>query len=251
MAWTCSGATHAELLDRLIVARLLRTASVKEAFRRVDRAWFLPPAARGHAYVDAPQPIGHRVTISAPHMHAMMAELLAEHAVPGARVLDVGSGSGYLVAVLASMVAPSGVVVGVEHIPALAESSAAAVKRHLPDLARLVRIVCADGRLGAPPLAGASAASAARGQVEQAASESALPLCFDAIHVGAAAPNIPDDLIAQLAPGGRMVIPVGPDGGVQELLVVDKSRGPQPTVTVTSEGGVRFVPLTSAAKQLG
>ncbi|CAI5524719.1 unnamed protein product [Closterium sp. Naga37s-1] len=80
------------------------------------------------AYEDSPQPIGFNVTISAPHMHGYCLAFLENHLQPGNRVLDVGSGSGYLTAVMALLVGPTGRAVGVEHIPELVERSRAAVK---------------------------------------------------------------------------------------------------------------------------
>ncbi|KAJ8501139.1 hypothetical protein OPV22_011691 [Ensete ventricosum] len=178
------------------------------------------------AYVDSPVPIGYNATISAPHMHATCLELLEEHLQPGMHALDVGSGTGYLTACFAIMVGPQGCAVGVEHIPELVASSINSIKRSaassMLDEGSL-SVHAADGRKGWPELAP-----------------------YDAIHVGAASPDIPRSLLAQLKPGGRMVIPVG--NFFQDLKVVDKND--DGSVRVRSEASVRFVPLTSRAAQL-
>jgi protein-L-isoaspartate(D-aspartate) O-methyltransferase len=101
-------------LDSLVAA---------SALTALDRANFVPPAAVDHAYQDTPLCIGHGATISAPHMHAMCLELLDAQLQPGAHVLDVGSGSGYLTAAMAVLVGETGVVVGIEHVPQLTEWS--------------------------------------------------------------------------------------------------------------------------------
>jgi protein-L-isoaspartate(D-aspartate) O-methyltransferase len=83
---------------------ILKTPRVAEAFAAVDRGFFTQPSS--DAYLDAPQPIGYGATISAPHMHAHVLEYLSDKLIPSAKVLDVGSGSGYLVAVMALLVLP-------------------------------------------------------------------------------------------------------------------------------------------------
>lgn len=171
------------------------------------------------AYNDAPQVIGYRATISAPHMHSYCLSLLADHAKPGASVLDVGSGSGYLTAVFGLMVGETGRVVGVEHIPELVERSIAAIKKtpagSLMDHGKIV-VRVADGKLG-----------------------NAEGAPYDCIHVGAAAAELPEALVQQLKPGGRMVIPVGTDN--QNLVIIDKL--PDGTVEKTRKMVVRYVPL--------
>jgi protein-L-isoaspartate(D-aspartate) O-methyltransferase len=178
---------------------------------------------------DSPIPIGHGQTCSAPHMHAACLELLEDRLVPGARVLDVGSGSGFLAAAMAVMVSPGGTVLGVDKHAALVERSRGAVAAALPpDVAAAVTLetsnVLAPGALdGLPP--------------------------FDVIHVGAAAASLPDSLVAALAPSGRLVIPVGPDvtspfsSAGQVLKCVDKSADGR-TVSEADLMDVRYVPLT-------
>ncbi|PAV60071.1 hypothetical protein WR25_19557 [Diploscapter pachys] len=185
----------------------------------VDRGDFAPP----DPYEDSPKRIGYNTTISAPHMHATALEYLKNHLVEGAHALDVGSGSGYLAVCMAKMVGRTGKVIGVDHIPQLIELGINNTKKHHADMLDSGRL--SDGRLGYKT-----------GRQ------------YNAIHVGAAAEEIPDALIEQLAEGGRMMIPVGPDKGDQVFLQVDKINGQVHKKVIH---GVRYVPLTSKAKQLG
>ncbi|KAG0578065.1 hypothetical protein M758_5G196400 [Ceratodon purpureus] len=184
---------------------------------QVDRKFFVPIAK--NAYKDVAQVIGYGATISAPHMHSYCLSLLADHTKPGASVLDIGSGSGYLTAVFGLMVGETGRTVGVERIPELVKRSIDAIKQtpagHLMDKGRIV-VHVADGKLG---------------------NEEGAP--YDCIHVGAAAAELPEALVQQLKPGGRMVIPVGTDN--QDLVIIDKLL--DGTVKKTIEIGVRYVPL--------
>ncbi|KAL8118426.1 protein-L-isoaspartate O-methyltransferase 1-like [Apium graveolens] len=204
---------------------VISSQKVVEVMQTIDRALFVPNGAS--AYDDSPMGIGYNVTISAPHMHATCLQLLEEHLKPGMHALDVGSGTGYLTACFAVMVGPQGRAVGVEHIPELVSSSIENIQKsnaapYLKEGSLSVHV--ADGRLGWPEHAP-----------------------YDAIHVGAAAPEIPASLIEQLKPGGRLVIPVG--NLFQELQVIDKNM--DGTITVRSETSVRYVPLTSREAQLG
>ena len=191
---------------------------------QVDRAHYSPSLP----YFDSPQSIGFGATISAPHMHAGAAESLLPVLGPNARVLDVGSGSGYLTHVLANLVGPNGTVIGIDHISGLislaqANMEKSAEGRELLESGR-VKFVKADGRLGYPP-----------GEP------------YDAIHVGAAASTLHDDLVKQLKAPGRMFIPVDNEGGYgQSIWVVDKKE--DGTVQKKREYGVSYVPLTDAPK---
>ncbi|KAK4479384.1 hypothetical protein RD792_014896 [Penstemon davidsonii] len=214
---------------------VIKSKKVAEVMETIDRALFVPEGTP--PYDDSPMQIGYNATISAPHMHATCLELLEDYLKPGMHALDVGSdsanlkiallvGTGYLTACFAVMVGPQGHAVGVEHIPELAESSIKNIEKSAA--APLLKegslsIHVGDGRQGWPEFAP-----------------------YDCIHVGAAAPEIPPALVEQLKPGGRLVIPVG--NLFQDLQVVDKNM--DGTLSVRSETGVRYVPLTSREAQL-
>ncbi|KAJ8099933.1 protein-L-isoaspartate O-methyltransferase [Lipomyces tetrasporus] len=187
MAWRCSAATNAGLVDNLVTANILSTPRIIAAMKATDRAHYSPR----RPYDDCPQSLGFGATISAPHMHAHALESLAPMLKPGASVLDIGSGSGYLVAVFSRLVRPGGKVIGVEHIKELNE---AAEKRFVADEGTVAKEILqkgevvfktSDGRRGCP------------GEM------------FDVIHVGAAVPVVPDALLEQLKAPGKMFIPVG------------------------------------------
>lgn len=199
---------------------LLHSERVKEAMKATDRANYVRNGR--DAYVDSPQPIGHGATISAPHMHAHAAEALESFLYPGARALDVGSGSGVLCAVMARLVGADGRVIGVDHVKELVDWSRDNVQRDGLTEPQ-VKLVCADGRKGWPE--GAP---------------------FDAIHVGAAAPELAEELVKQLKAPGRMFIPVGTDS--QEIVQVDKDK--EGIVSKKSLFGVMYVPLTELESQL-
>lgn len=182
---------------------------VVEAMSRVPRELFVPEELRPMAYEDRPLPIGHGQTISAPHMVAMMCDLLELQ--EGMKVLEVGGGCGYHAAVMAELVGPSGHVYSVERIPELVEMA----RRNLERAGyRNVSMILGDGTLG---------------YSEQAP--------YDRISVAASAPDIPEPLKEQLRPGGRMVIPVGSYS--QDLLIVTKNH----EIRVERAMGVIFVPL--------
>ncbi|KAI3965493.1 hypothetical protein MKW92_034736 [Papaver armeniacum] len=203
---------------------VIRSPKVAEVIENIDRGFFVPDG--NAAYADSPMPIGFNATISAPHMHATCLELLTDNLLPGMRALDIGSGSGYLVACFASMVGPQGRAVGIEHIPELVSASVENIQKSaaspLLELGSL-SVHVGDGRNGWPEFAP-----------------------YDAIHVGAAAREIAKQLIDQLKPGGRLVIPVG--NIFQDLKVIDKNQ--DGSITVHDETAVRYVPLTSKDAQL-
>lgn len=175
-------------------------------------------------YEDSPQPIGHQATISAPHMHANACESLLQNLQPGARVLDIGSGSGYLTAVLAKLVGPSGSVIGVDHIQPLVTLAETNMRksedgRQMLDSGQ-VKFVKADGR---------------KGWKEGAP--------YDAIHVGAAAAEHHAELTEQLKAPGRLFVPVS-EGWMQHIFVIDKKE--DGSVERKKLYGVQYVPLTDA-----
>ncbi|GLC38913.1 hypothetical protein PLESTB_000460900 [Pleodorina starrii] len=221
------------LLTKLIDRGTLRTPAVAQTMAAVDRGLFVPEilASTRRAYEDQPLPIGYGQTISAPHMHATALELLSAQLQPGARVLDVGSGSGYLTACFGLMVSPGGKVLGVEVVPELALRS----KRSL--------------RQVVPPLMDDGTIRIEAGNVLSGLLQTEAP--FDAIHVGAAAEQLPPDLVAKLAPGGRMVVPVGPHYATQVLTVVDKLAGPQAGAAAGHRGLAPHGPGEAAAPAAG
>eukprot|EP00094_Tigriopus_californicus_P006734 TCALIF_06485-PA protein Name:"Similar to Pcmt1 Protein-L-isoaspartate(D-aspartate) O-methyltransferase (Rattus norvegicus)" AED:0.31 eAED:0.31 QI:0/0.25/0.2/0.6/0.75/0.8/5/0/208 len=201
---------------------VITSEPVAEAMLQVDRADFCGQSP----YADSPQSISHNATISAPHMHAYVLELLQDQLRPGSRALDVGSGSGYLTACMAKMVGDNGTVVGIDHIHELVSFGTKNIgKSHSYELEKgTIKLIVGDGRKGFP-------------------SEGP----YNAIHVGAAAECIPPKLIEQLANGGRMVLPVGPRNDDQYLEQVDKSQDGK--ITKKTLMGVRYVPLTDKEKQ--
>lgn len=186
------------------------SAKVLQAMARVPRHEFVPEDRRHLAYENRPLPIGYGQTISQPYIVAVMTDLL--NIKPGDRVLEVGTGSGYQAAVLASL---SARVYTLEIIPELAASARTALAR---TGAENVTVVTGDGYYGLP---------------DQAP--------FDAVIVTAAASHIPPPLVEQLASSGRMVIPVGGAFMTQELLLVTKGPG---GLDIRSVLPVAFVPLT-------
>lgn len=181
---------------------------IEAAFAAVDRADFLPEPARGQADSDWPIAIGYGQTNSQPRTVADMLRLL--DAAPGQHVLDVGAGSGWTTALLAHLVGPDGSVVGVELVPELAESG----ERNL----RCTPLRWAAIRPATPGVLGVP---------DEAP--------YDRILVSAAARELPQALVDQLADGGRMVLPVRD----AMTLVVRTNDG----VVTTAHGRYRFVPL--------
>lgn len=168
-----------QMVRTQIVARGLRDERVLTAMCTVPRHLFVPPGQQALAYEDRPLPIGEGQTISQPFMVAVMTAALAPR--PEARVLEVGTGSGYQAAVLAQLARD---VVSIErHAPLADRARAALAATGISN----VRVVVGDGSGGLPAEAP-----------------------FDGILVTAGAPNVPDVLLEQLADGGRLVIPVGP-----------------------------------------
>lgn len=222
------GYSNDELVSNLVRDGVLKLKAVEAVMRRIDRRQFTRGIGAGGligreaspevAYRDAPVAIADGATISAPHMHARCLEILAGKIGPSSKALDVGSGSGYLTLAL-SMLSTDVSAHGIERdqeLVDLARTNVAAVDPSTLD--RTVYFHKGDGWAGLPHVAP-----------------------FDVIHVGAAAHSVPKALLEQLAPGGRMLIPVGKPDQPQQLVQVDKRTDGQ--VDVTTLFGVRYVEL--------
>lgn len=201
---------EAEYTASLIGKRAL-DPRVMDAMKQVPRHEFVPTEAQVYAYENGPVPIGHGQTISQPYIVALMTDLLnpeSEHVV-----LEVGTGSGYQAAILS-------LLVNQVYSTEIVEPLATAARDRLQRLGYTnVEVRTADGY---------------HGWVEHAP--------FDGIVVTAAAPAIPEPLVEQLKPGGRLVIPVGLPYSYQELMLVEKSEDNE--VRTKDILGVAFVPLT-------
>jgi protein-L-isoaspartate(D-aspartate) O-methyltransferase len=204
-----------EMVARQIEARGVKDTRVLEAMRRVPRHLFVPDKERPYAYDDSPLPIGEGQTISQPYIVAYMTEALDLKRTD--KVLEIGTGSGYQAAVLAEIVER---VYSIEIVPSLAERA----KRTLASLGYgSVEVRQGDGYKGWP---------------EQAP--------FDAIIVTCAPNEVPEELKAQLAEGGRMIIPVGRAGSVQTLVKAVKRHG---VLQLSEEMAVRFVPMVRQKRE--
>jgi protein-L-isoaspartate(D-aspartate) O-methyltransferase len=202
-------AARASMVGVQLRARGIVDERVLSAMAAVPRERFVPAGSRDLAYADQAVSIGASQTISQPWMVAMMSQLLDPP--PGDRVLEIGTGSGYQAAVLASMGCE---VLGIERLPELAE--AARGRLEALDFGGRVEIRVGDGSLGAPDFAP-----------------------WARIIVAAAAPAVPAALTAQLADGGRLVIPVG-GRWEQELFLVERHGA---DLVTANHGPCVFVPL--------
>lgn len=173
-----------DIVDYLIQSNYLKTERIIKAFRKIKREDFVPQSAKSLASVDQPLSIGYGQTISQPLTVAFMLELL--NPKEGEKVLDIGSGSGWVSALLAEIVGQQGKVFAIERIPELKEFGQQNASRYNFVARQRLEFIIGDGSKGLPDFAP-----------------------FDCIHVGAAAVSIPKPLTEQLAVGGRMVIPLG------------------------------------------
>lgn len=203
------------MVMRQLAGRGIRDTRVLAAMRWAPREWFLPPQLGPEAYSDAPLPIGNGQTISQPYVVALMTERLQP--ARSDRILEIGTGSGYQTAILAYLAA-AGKVFTIERLPDLLVESEERFRRlGLANIATRL----GDGAAGWP---------------EEAP--------FDGIIVAAAAPRVPEPLAAQLAPGGRLIIPIG-DLSSQELVILERPADAPGKLVQREAGAVRFVPLIS------
>ncbi|HKW40714.1 MAG TPA: protein-L-isoaspartate(D-aspartate) O-methyltransferase [Gemmatimonadales bacterium] len=214
LTWGGPADTFAGYRARLVEAlraRGIRDLAVLKAFAETPRHLFVPAAVRHRAYEDTALPIGTGQTISQPFTQARTLEALQLRGTE--RVLEIGTGSGYQTALLASL---AGTVFSVERVEALAMAAQGALRE-----ARVtnVSVLLGDGTLGWSAYAP-----------------------YDAILVAAGGPEVPPPLAEQLAPGGKLLIPLGARGA-QVLTLVERRPGESPELRKTPLGAARFVPL--------
>jgi len=198
------------MVERQLKRRGIDEPLILDAFRAVPREAFVGSGLAGAAYGDHPLPIEAGQTISQPYIVALMIQ--AAKIGPGDKVLEVGAGSGYAAAVISCIAAK---VIGIERQHELVEIARERLRRLGYDK---VEIVEGDGTMGWP-----------------------VEAHYDAILAAASGSHVPRALIDQLAPGGRLVMPLGEPGWVQELVKVTKRA--DGTLKQENLGGVRFVPL--------
>lgn len=203
-------AARETMVREQITARGIRDARVIEALRQVPRHLFIPAAERERAYADGPVAIGQGQTISQPYIVALMTELVRPQS--GDRVLEIGTGSGYQAAVLARLVSH---VYTIELEETLARGATAVLRELKYDN---ITVRTGDGYAGWPEHAP-----------------------FDIVIVTAAPEQIPQPLIDQLKPGGRLIVPVGPRFTVQQLQLLEKNTGGE--IRTRNVSPVMFVPL--------
>lgn len=227
------------LVDSLVRQKVITSQEVKRVFLALDRRLFCPSRTeRDIAYTDAPTDIGCQQTISAPHMHAICLEQCKIHleslntvrnTESGIiRILDIGSGSGFLTAAFALLLKEMGMldarqgkqVIGIEKYDMLTSASIDNIRKAIPEVLPHVSIETAN-------------AYAYNGH----------GMAFDFIHCGAAAEHIPPNLIACLKQGGEMILPLGPHGYVQYMTVIRKSTTGDGLVEERTLMPVRYVPL--------
>lgn len=207
------GKLRGDMVSHQIAGRGVRSHLVLDAMRSVPREAFLPLNQGEFAYEDAPLPITEGQTISQPYIVALMTEALALQG--GEKVLEIGTGSGYAAAVLSRIASSVYTVERIDQLATRAAATLAALGYHN------VHVLHADGTLGWPDHAP-----------------------YDAIVVAAGGPAVPQALKAQLRIGGRLVIPVGPDRELQELVRVTRLSANEYKTEAIAD--VRFVPLVGA-----
>jgi len=200
---------YRQKLVETVRSRGIRDLAVLKAIAEVPRHLFVPEALRSNAYDDNALPIGHGQTISQPSTQALSIQALQLKGTE--KVLEIGTGSGYQTALLAAIVPQ---VFSIERMPVLLEQARQALKAAGVNN---VSLLLGDGTIGWRQYAP-----------------------YDAIVISAASPDVPEPLIEQLAPGGRLVVPLGPRGH-QVLTLV--TRDQQGRVSRTKLGDVVFVPL--------
>jgi len=230
------------LVESLVHQKVITSQSVKRVFLSLDRKLFCPSKTeRVVAYNDAPTDIGCGQTISAPHMHAICLEACRQHletlctgnkeSTRTIRILDVGSGSGFLTAAFALLLKEMGLlessskgfvqVIGIEKYDALTSASMEHVRRAIPqNVQSHISLITAN-----------------------AYEYDGEGMAFDFIHCGAAAEHIPPNLVKCLKPGGEMILPLGPHDYIQHMTIVQKAMSGGGRLEERTLMPVRYVPL--------
>ena len=188
---------YQDLISRLISQNILRSESIIQAFYKIKRLDFVLPKDKDLASLNEPLAIGHEQTISQPLTVGFMLELLSPSL--GDCILDVGSGSGWTVALLSEIVGQDGRVYGLERVPSLKQFAEDNVAQYNFIECGTAKLFCRDGYNGLPEYAP-----------------------FDKIIVAAAAEKIPPKLKEQLKIGGRLIVPVGEQLAGQDLVVIER-----------------------------
>ena len=211
-----------ELCQELINEKWILSRSVYDSMMKVDRGDFAP----NKPYQNFPQQIGYNVVISAPLLHAYCLEAMRDYLTEGSTVLDIGFGSGYLTVAMSKMMNDKGKVIGIEHIKDLYKWGINNISKHHKNLIdnKLIELILGDGRLGYKNKAP-----------------------YKCIHVGAASREIPNEIINQLACGGRLVMPLGVPND-QYIYCIDKDLNGK--ISLTKGLSVCYVSLTSVKNQL-
>lgn len=212
-----------DLLKELINLKIITSDIVYSSMLQSDRKDF----TNINPYQNLAQSIDFNAVISQPLLHATDMELLKNHINPGSRVLDVGCGSGYLCVAFSKMMKDEGLVVGIEHIKELADLSITNISKSNKDLIDKgkIKIYHSDGRKGYEKYAP-----------------------YNAINVGAVAPEPPIEIINQLALGGRLVMPLGKKNSDQYIYVIDKDMNGN--LSSFKSLSVCYVPLGNSEDQL-
>ncbi|KAG5668425.1 hypothetical protein PVAND_016365 [Polypedilum vanderplanki] len=226
MAWVLKACSNEGLIQQLQDLSIIKSEIVAEVMKQTDRKYYCPSK---HPFIDEPEPIGCNTKISSPHIHAYALENLSNIIKEDSRILDIGSGSGYLAACFARLIEAkaklkgvknSGKVISIEHQPKMADFAIKNLNSDDPNLIGedKVRIVQGDGRKGYTQYAP-----------------------YDVIHVGAAVQDVPNDLLLQLNLGGRMVVPIGEKGEDKQMIQYDRISNYEIVKTMLSS--VLYVPL--------
>eukprot|EP01098_Paradermamoeba_levis_P015586 TRINITY_DN799_c0_g7_i1.p1 TRINITY_DN799_c0_g7~~TRINITY_DN799_c0_g7_i1.p1 ORF type:complete len:364 (+),score=109.20 TRINITY_DN799_c0_g7_i1:107-1093(+) len=227
--------TQEQMITKLKDLKFLTKEEAVKAMSIIKRHLYAP--AGENPYKETGLPLGHGATISAPHMHALGLDLLSDKLRPGARVLEIGSGSGYLTACFSVLVGEKGRVYAIELIPELIEKAKKNISEDNPSLLNNISFFAKDGLEGLQEFGP-----------------------FDVIYSGGAASDLSQlrPLLSQLAEGGRAVIPVGPKEGFHHLLQFDVGGGAgvggvgggeEDRISIKDHGYVRFVPLSGSREE--